>query len=441
VVSNISLAGLRLEVGSRLVKGEILELQFRDPALRSVACQVQWCRRLPKKETLLAGVSFTATLAQLRGTWLIEALEALDTIGAYYQGLAPPIVQPPLSEAFSSEPAPEIVVEVEATASLEEPTSELLTESQVAEIADACRLSLSASEHPGAETGELSSANKYTAFQEVSHLVAPPARDEAWAQLLHDAQLRLKQASPLLTRVLSGLRAFAVEDGVSLVERRRIRRMRCQYEVVCHLGAQSFRALVVDLSPAGLGLETAFTFRKGTVFSVLAPELPEFSGFAPMVGKVRHVKLLQHRVGLVLEPTDLLRSWVGISLRTLGFSRAHLEEKRRFVRARTYLAVEARGWGGDFVKGFFLDLGRGGALLQSPQAFQREEQVRLVVGPLGPLPLLYLPGLVVNQRRDPDSAGWLVSVRFLELTKRRMSQLDQYILALLTSNPSLLESR
>ena len=528
VVNNISLGGLRLEVSDRLKKGDLLDLEFRGPAQGSVPCCVQWCRRLPKKETLLVGVVFNATLTQLRGTWLIEVLEALDTIQAYYQGLSPSVVEPPLARVLAVVPqatdadatgpvetsapvaetdappaaeriaAPDVeadvasatdavapsVVEVElelatetgtvpvaeadvaeavaAPIALEDVGPEVVVKSLelvvvpevVAEVSvavfplpdggvaesevDRPEPEVQALEGTPADLQEDSAGGAESELEtrDISHLVAPPDSTEAWSRLLIDAQVRIAQPTPLLSRMLRGLRSFAVEDGVSLVERRRIRRMRCHYEVTCNVGGQSFEALAIDVSPAGIGLDTAFTFRKGAVFSVQAPAIPEFAGLAPMVGKVRHTRSLRHRVGLILERTDLLHSWIGMALRSLGFSRAHLEEKRRYGRARTYLAVEARGWRGDFVQGFFLDLGRGGALLQSPQSFVREEQVRLVVGPLGPLPLLYLPGLVVNQRRDPDSQGWLVSVRFLELTKRRMYQLDQYILALLTTNPS-----
>ena len=78
------------------------------------------------------------------------------------------------------------------------------------------------------------------------------------------------------------------------------------------------------------------------------------------------------------------------------------------------------------MQGVFLDLGRGGALLQSSSPWRSGDQVRLVVGPLGNLPLLYLQGLVLNCRPDEDEQ-WLVSVRFLEQNR----QLDHYILALL----------
>lgn len=372
-VTNISSRGMRLDLERRLAKGQRVRLAQRDSAHGPVTCVVRWCRKLPHKERLLAGVEVDSPPEELHGSWVVSIL---GTLG-YVERLDDP--RPLVPPSPEPGPAPAVGEPELAEPLVEEPRP-----------------------------------------------TRAPLDDTAWADLLETARTRLGAGGSPLSKLLSGLRSFALEDTVSVNERRRLGRMEATWPVECRLDKGKLTAALVDLSLGGLGLRTDGVLRKGATVVVEAPfplgDLP------PVTGKVRYTRPTQNgiRSGVVFDVKAAAGSWIAPALRQLGFGPHHLDCKRRYVRARAHLPVEARSWRGDFVQGIFLDLGRGGALLQSSSPWRSGDQVRLVVGPLGNLPLLYLQGLVLNCRQDEDGQ-WLVSVRFLEQNR----QLDQYILALL----------
>jgi len=368
-VTNISSRGLRLDLECRLTKGARVRLSQRDSAHGPVTCVVRWCRKLPHKDRLLAGVEVDSAPDELHSSWVVSIL---GTLG-YVERLDDP--RPPAPRPAETEPE--------------------------AEPPELLHLPL-----PATPRGSLD--------------------DDAWSELLETARIRIAAGASPLSKLLSGLRSFALEDTVSVNERRRLGRLEATWPVEYVLDRGRTAGSLLDLSLGGLGLRSERALRKGAPVKV-EPPFP-LNHLSAVTGKVRYTRPTPQgfRSGVVFELSAAAASWVGPALRQLGFGPHHLDCKRRYVRARAHLPVEARSWRGDFVQGVFLDLSRGGALLQSVTPWRSGDQVRLVVGPLGGLPLLYLQGLVLNQRQHEDGQ-WLVSVRFLEQNRR----LDQYILALL----------
>ena len=427
LVVQISRQELRVEMEGSCPKGALVTVSLNGSpnGRRAVPCRINWCRRKPRQSRLkVASLVILGNLQELDASWLSPTLAGLEHSEALHRGEWR--WQPPVSLSLAAEVDPPDHEPLQEPDLFESPAPQLVE-------ADA---------NPrGDEMDELDQALQAIPSLEEEEEVAPelPSMeleavfDSHLAGLLSEAKARLQRRSRLLERMLSGLRSFAVEDGVSVMERRRIGRLQCSYELVCQSAQGKVKAHVVDVSPVGIAFESSQPLRKGARVELLPPGGLEFDGTSLVHARVAYSRKLghAHRTGLIVEDEDLLNTWLGVALRFLGFSRAHLDQRRKFVRARAHLPVEARGWRGDFVPGYFLDLGRGGALLQSPISWNRDEQIRLIIGPLGSLPLLYLSGFVLHQEQAPGSAGWLVRLRFAELDPTRIRQLDRYILALL----------
>ena len=264
----------------------------------------------------------------------------------------------------------------------------------------------------------------------LSGLLGEDDPGDALPILLADAREKLKR-----TTCAAGVGG----ERLSVVERRLLGRLKCHFEIMLQGEQESFSAVAVDLSPAGIGIETSRSLRRGTVVALQAPSGLEFLDTSEVRAQVRYSKKQpgKIRIGLSLEDGDLLNTWLAEALRFLGFSRHHVGQKRRFVRARPHqhLPVEICGWRGDSVMGQVLDIGRGGVFFQSPRPWHLEEPIRLAIGPLGQLPVLYISGMVIHQQHRPDSGDWLVRVRFLEVDAAQM-QVDKYVLTLLRAlNP------
>ena len=414
LVSNVSLDGLRVESKERLLKGQrlLLELPGRASAdMAWVPCIVQWCRRLPRKDGMLAGLRFdsatdldsTSAHGHLAGTWLMAILDALGFIQSFQQ-------EPSRTNGHSAPPC-----------GVEPPLKEEAVTPSTIEAAEA-------------ETCEPPSEWARTPM-EPEPTWAPPAPDDEWNALLADARAQAESLAkaPLLRRVLSTLRSFAVEDTASVFERRHMTRLSCDFKVTCARGRECFTAHVIDLHPGGLALRYRQPLNRGTLLRIEPPEEAPYYGTSACSGRVLYCRGVakEYRLGVLLETNGPAGSWAPVALKRLGFNRSHLAEKRRYVRAQSDLAVEVRSWSGDLVRGVFVDLGRGGALLRSPKPWQPGEQVRFVVGPLARLPLLYLSGFVVHQRPEKGTENWLVSVRFAETDTARLKRLEQYLYALL----------
>ncbi|CAN0420549.1 unnamed protein product, partial [Phaeothamnion confervicola] len=119
------------------------------------------------------------------------------------------------------------------------------------------------------------------------------------ARLLREAQDKVRQRSEQIAKTLRD----KPDDGLSVVERRLIGRLTCRYDVVYDDGQGPQAARAVDLSPAGLALETETELQPGTILRVMPPVGLEFEGSGAVLARVSYCKKhkKQIRCGLVLE--------------------------------------------------------------------------------------------------------------------------------------------
>ena len=389
-LKDVSRTGLRLELPERLSRGDSLHIARPGVQLEAVRAVVRWCRRHSRRDIFLVGLEVDMPLSDLSSSWIHPILSTFDFLHPLDVDLAIP--HQPLPEPIVEEPAPPPVAEPKAA--------------------------------PEAAPEKVEAREE--APQEV---VAPIADRTGWNDFLHQAQRQL-QGAPLLKKIIRGFRDFAFEDAPSVEERRRIQRLTCHYPLTLSSSGSPLPVTVMDLSAAGAALISSRRLAKGSVVMLGQPQLPNMERTQSLQATVRYCRGLRERFRVGVEfRGNLVDSWVGEALFELGFDASHMEQKRRYVRAQTQLPIEIRTWDGEFLVGTLLDLSRGGALLNTNKAWGVGEALRLILGPVGFLPVLFLSAVVLHQR--PDQDGWLLNVSFIDASGTNQSRLDQYIKTIL----------
>lgn len=403
-LKDISPRGMRLELGRRLNRGDLIWLHRPSVELHPIQAVVRWCRRHAHRQVMLAGLELQMADEDVAKSWVQPILSTFE----FLHPMAIELIPAPTPVAELVEPAPDPPVAA--------PEPEI-TEPEPTTAAD-----------PPAEQHKYIPDDADLAVPDVLHVQMEPAMPQAeWEALLRDAQQRLlNQPQKLFNKLLKGFREFAFEDRASVEERRRCLRLTCHYEVTSPgLGS----IIVLDLSPAGLGFLSTKKQARGSALSVDPPS--QYKEKAPLQATVRYCRPYRDRFRVGLEfRGELLPTWGSPALQELGFTASHLDQKRRYVRAQTSLPVEVRDWRGDFELATLLDLSRGGTLLRTSRSWEIGEALRLILGPHGYLPTLFLSGVVLHQRPDPE--GWLVNLSFIDAGGTNLARLDLYIKTILS---------
>ena len=72
--------------------------------------------------------------------------------------------------------------------------------------------------------------------------------------------------------------------------------------------------------------------------------------------------------------------------------------------------------------------------MRTSKSWEVGEALRLILGPIGYLPTLFLSGVVLHQR--PDTEGFLVNLSFIDPAGTNLRRLDLYIKTILTRSQS-----
>jgi c-di-GMP-binding flagellar brake protein YcgR len=242
---------------------------------------------------------------------------------------------------------------------------------------------------------------------------------------------RFDRKQGLLTRILSSIN-FLVTEDTGTEEMRNSARIECRAEVayVAINGSQG-KGYLVDISKTGLQLETEKKLAKGITIALNAPDDETLDRTSPFMAKVRWSrkgKAGTYRAGLELPPgTEEDPHWLESLLHQLGYTEDG-SQRRRFIRADS--AIEGRltpqAKGSETIDVKVLNLGMGGAMLQTDSALPRNLQFTLVLGPHEDLPKLSLDGTIL--RIVEKSQSYLHPSRFATSDEREAEILKEYIL-------------
>ncbi|HXE73059.1 MAG TPA: PilZ domain-containing protein [Candidatus Nitrosotenuis sp.] len=241
----------------------------------------------------------------------------------------------------------------------------------------------------------------------------------------------------MLESLVEGLKALVQGRGGSSVEdKRRLIRLRCHFKVTCAQERRAFEAAVTDMGLGGMRLKVPERLKPGERVTVTNPAV-EGKGLLDSVRcavvwcrKQRHSEQLEVGVRYDDTPANMARSWVKFVLRNLGFDERAIYQKRKNIRAATSLPCHMELTSGK-TEGRVVNLGVGGALVQSDYELPTGGRILLRIGPWQRLPALELGGQVRSGRFVPEGQVWLHGVRFINLSPAQVEVLGRYVITIL----------
>lgn len=249
-----------------------------------------------------------------------------------------------------------------------------------------------------------------------------------------------------LKRLLDGVVSFFQgRGGATAEERRRLIRVRCDYQVQCQVGETRLPARVVDIGLNGMRLLLEQRVKSPASMQVHHPSSVLGFDSEEVVCHVRWCRKRRkgdgYEVGLQYADTEgnVRHSWVKYLLKELGFDERSIFTRRKSIRAQASLPAQIVDGAGGRLQGIVVNLGAGGALFEGPEIGAEGDNVVLHLGPAAPPPssspsltfkALELPATVVESR---DS---YTSLRFGQLDHSQVRQLGEYVLYLLKEQSS-----
>lgn len=240
-----------------------------------------------------------------------------------------------------------------------------------------------------------------------------------------------------LKNLVDGLLSiFQARGGRTPEERRRLIRVKCNYDVSCIVGNKTFPATVLDMGLNGLRMEVPERLRKGATVYVHHPKPSNRFDNEHVMCNVKWCRNKKTGDGLEVgvqyadTPGNMRRSWVKFLLKELGFDERAIYTRRKSVRAPSHLKGSMTNGDGERSEGTVLNLGVGGALFTAENAFPPGSAVRLKVGPYRRMSPLELDATIISTRKQRDN-GYFVSVRFTDPTPKEVKRLGDYVIGLL----------
>lgn len=224
-------------------------------------------------------------------------------------------------------------------------------------------------------------------------------------------------------------------------ERRRFVRRTCRYCVYVLEKRKISDAIVADIGPEGLRFETVKKYRKGEKFQLIYRGTPgEKLTRLPRktLEKVESrlpCKVLwcqrstdAYEVGVKFEVSgpDFAKTWAYTVLEKLTAEKGGFDERRKHTRARACLDASLRGES-ETVAGLMVNVGMGGALVQSTKHLRQGETVHLTVKSHPKLPTLRVEGDIVHHEFDVVSNSGIHCIRFKSVDDATQQLLSKYV--------------
>jgi hypothetical protein len=242
-----------------------------------------------------------------------------------------------------------------------------------------------------------------------------------------------------IRKLLDGIISFFQgKGGATPDERRRLIRIRCQYQVKVDYNQQSFQAEVVDIGLNGMKLLVKEKFPAKAVLQVHQPEASEGLNTDQVECSVRWCRRSRlggegFEVGVQYADSkgNMRKSWVKFLLKELGFDERSIFTRRKAIRADSKLVCQLSGDDGRSLDGMCVNLGIGGSLFEGRTSYAPTSNVRLRIGPFKKLKAVELPGQIITTRRLGEDKDYQSSIRFGEMSGSQLRLLGEYVLYLL----------
>ena len=219
-------------------------------------------------------------------------------------------------------------------------------------------------------------------MDEIDEEPALEAPTKEYRSSILEALRKVQRGDEAQTRadVLSVLEAAVPAEMRKVVsERRRLVRLSCEYDVNCYQGNQIFHATIQDISLGGMKIEVSRQLEQGSQLEVSNPNRTEGQEDQRVTAQVRWFRVNNSgkaEAGLqFVDPPEVLgRSWVVSLLNRVGMQ-SQVFNQRKYTRAVADFPVDIVTEEEDVYEGRCVDLGLGGALVDTAPGFEIGEIV------------------------------------------------------------------
>lgn len=240
----------------------------------------------------------------------------------------------------------------------------------------------------------------------------------------------------MLRNVIQAIESMdAQEISQSLQEKRRALRVRSYARAQIHVqGGESYKAVIIELGLDGLRLKSMDApLQVGQALEVCYALPPEGAEAGPVKAQICWVNKVGRDTIVGCKYADsrenMRRSWVRFLLQELGFDESRLFQRRKFIRVDA--AIPARlidGEGRSLCEARVVNIGIGGALLETTGGLEKGLSLDLELSLWRILPTLRLPIAVIDTRLEAESGLHLTSVKFGAIGSDQVKVLGNYII-------------
>ena len=263
----------------------------------------------------------------------------------------------------------------------------------------------------------------------------PPSKEYRSSILEALRQVQKSDSVTSRAEVLSVLEsAVPKEYRAAVSERRRLVRLSCQYDVNCYQGNQIFHATISDISLGGMKIEVSRQLEAGSELQVSNPNRSEGEPDERIAAQVRWFRVKDDglaEVGLqFVDPPEVLgRSWVVSLLNKVGMQ-SQVFNQRKYTRATADFDIDIIDETGDVYAGRCVDLGLGGALVDTDPVFALNDIVTFRCRSFGVHGLLEAESRLVKVKHLDDQYG-RYALEFENLDAPTTKLLGRYVVDLL----------
>lgn len=233
-------------------------------------------------------------------------------------------------------------------------------------------------------------------------------------------------------QIVEGLRSLVISSkATTLEERRKMARIQCNFPVRVRSGSKYVQARVTNLGVEGMRLKGAQSFPKGTQVTVVYQHQSSFEELSSVDGSIAWVRKDprsgEQLMGIRYEYTQ--KNWVDFVLGLLGLNDESVFQRRRYVRADGLMPGKISVPGRiPPQKCWVLNLGLGGALVDSPMMIGPNSTVQLQIGPIKNLRQLSLLGRVKEAKEADNGTSFNLGLEFSELDVNGSRALGRYVI-------------
>jgi hypothetical protein len=253
----------------------------------------------------------------------------------------------------------------------------------------------------------------------------------------------------MINDIIQGI-AKAVRTYPTEERREHVRRV-CRYAVYVLAGKKAHEAMVVDVGPKGLRIQTVNKYRSGQKLFLIYRGVPgskltrlprkklqEVSSKLPckVNWHLRQGDAYEAGLRFDVEDHDLKQTWVHTVLEKVTAEAGAFDERRKLIRAKAHINAEMRNSEGISVTGLLTNIGLGGALFQSKKHMSAGSSVTIAVRSHPKLPSLRVDGDILHHQFDVVSNSSVHCIRFKDVPEMTLEELKRYVTVLLKTQGS-----